>query len=106
MTIDFIGRSGVGGGSSFGDTRLGVLYGAAASRGNVIQQSATTILSHITGGKNLNTGRPTDDPKKATVKVRINEDMAEWLDKESRKTGKTISELIRDGIELLMLRKS
>ena len=54
----------------------------------------------------MNTGRPTDDPKKATVKVRINEDMAEWLDKESRKTGKTISELIRDGIELLMLRKS
>lgn len=54
----------------------------------------------------MNTGRPTTDPKRETVKVRINDDMSEWLERESSKAGKTVSELIRDGIELLMSRKA
>ena len=44
-------------------------------------------------------GRPTTDHKNNPIRVRLNEDMREWIEKKSELTGITISQLIRDMIE-------
>jgi predicted DNA-binding protein len=43
----------------------------------------------------MRTGRPTTEKKDNVVKVRISEEMNKYLEKESKKTGKSISEVIR-----------
>lgn len=43
-------------------------------------------------------GRPTDDPKKLMIKLRISNEDAEKLDFCTKKTNKTKSEIIREGI--------
>lgn len=44
-------------------------------------------------------GRPTTDHKNNPIRVRLNEDMRDWIEKKSELTGITISQLIRDMIE-------
>lgn len=41
-------------------------------------------------------GRPTTDPKGDSIRVRLNEDMKEWLFKKSEREKKTVSQIIRD----------
>lgn len=41
-------------------------------------------------------GRPTTDPKGDSIRVRVNEDMRMLLEKESLRSGKSISQIIRD----------
>ena len=41
-------------------------------------------------------GRPTTDPKGDSIRVRLNDEMREWLFKKSEREKKTVSQLIRD----------
>lgn len=41
-------------------------------------------------------GRPTTDPKGDSIRLRVNDDMREWLFKKSEKEKKSVSEIIRD----------
>ena len=50
-------------------------------------------------------GRPTTDHKNNPIRVRLNEDMRDWIEKKSELTGITISQLIRDMIENEMKNK-
>lgn len=43
-------------------------------------------------------GRPTLDHKNNPIRIRLNDEMKEWVEIESNKTGKTISQIIRDMI--------
>ena len=47
----------------------------------------------------MRTGRPTTDKKDNVVKVRISEEMNKYLETESKKTGKSVSEIIRECIK-------
>lgn len=44
-------------------------------------------------------GRPTSDRKNNPIRVRLNEEMRDWVEKKSESTGITISQIIRDMIE-------
>lgn len=44
----------------------------------------------------MNNGRPTTDPKGVSIRVRVNEEMKNWLFKNAEKQKKTVSQLIRD----------
>lgn len=44
-------------------------------------------------------GRPTIDHKNNPIRVRLNEEMRDWIEYRSKITGLTISQLIRDMIE-------
>ena len=48
----------------------------------------------------MRTGRPTTDKKDRVVKVRVSEEMYKDLETESKKTGKSISEIIRECIRM------
>ena len=50
----------------------------------------------------MRTGRPTTDKKDKVVKVRISEKMYKYIEIESKKTGKSISEIIRERIGMLI----
>lgn len=50
----------------------------------------------------MNHGRPTTDPKPNRIIVRLNDDMAEWIEKESKRTGNSISDIAREAIMMLM----
>ena len=41
-------------------------------------------------------GRPTTDPKGDSIRVRVNDDMRMLLEKESLRSGESISQIIRD----------
>ena len=41
-------------------------------------------------------GRPTTDPMGDSIRVRVNDDMRMLLEKESLRSGKSISQIIRD----------
>lgn len=42
--------------------------------------------------------RTTNDPKGDSIRVRLNDDMREYLVSKSRKTGKSMSDIVRDMI--------
>ena len=44
-------------------------------------------------------GRPTDNPKNTMLRIRIDNKTVEKLDMISYKTGKSKSEIVRDGID-------
>ena len=50
----------------------------------------------------MRTGRPTSESKNNVVKIRVSEDMRKYLETESSKSGKSISEIIRDCIRKSM----
>lgn len=50
-------------------------------------------------------GRPTIDHKNNPIRVRLNEEMRDWIEYRSKITGLTISQLIRDMIENEMKNK-
>lgn len=50
-------------------------------------------------------GRPTIDHKNNPIRVRLNEEMRNWIEYRSKITGLTISQLIRDMIENEMKNK-
>lgn len=52
----------------------------------------------------MRTGRPTQDKKDFTVKLRINEDTKRWLDMNSARNGMSVSEFIREIISKAMVR--
>lgn len=51
-------------------------------------------------------GRPTSDPKGNSIRIRLNEEMREYLFKKSEKEKKTISQVIRDIIAIDMKSKN
>lgn len=44
----------------------------------------------------MNTGRPTSDPKVESIRVRVNDDMKDWLYGMSKRKCKSVSQIIRD----------
>lgn len=44
-------------------------------------------------------GRPTQDKKEQTLKLRLNDEMREWIEKNADSNGVTMSEYIRGLIE-------
>ena len=80
------------------DTRPGVLTGAAGALNELHEESTIFILSYIKEIE-MPRGRPTTDHKNNPIRVRLNEDMRDWIEKKSELTGITISQLIRDMIE-------
>lgn len=52
----------------------------------------------------MRTGRPTSDKKEQTLKLRLNEEMREWVEAQSDRQGISMSEYIRCLIEADMER--
>lgn len=50
----------------------------------------------------MRTGRPTEDKKDNVIKVRTGEEIKRYLELESKRTGKSISEIIRCCIKKCM----
>lgn len=50
----------------------------------------------------MSRGRKTDDPKPIYLSVRVNHETKTELDMKSEKTGKTVSEIIREAIEIIL----
>ena len=46
----------------------------------------------------MNTGRPTSDKKGESIRIRLNEDMRQYVERKSKATGKSISEIFREYI--------
>lgn len=51
-------------------------------------------------------GRTTTDPKETTLKLRINEEMRNFVEKSAKRKGITMSEYVRDLIRSEMRRKN
>lgn len=47
-------------------------------------------------------GRPTTDPKVNTLRIRLNDEMNQWLFKMSENRGITVSQLMREIVEQAM----
>ena len=47
----------------------------------------------------MNTGRPTLDKKEQTLKLRLNDEMREWIERRAYENGISMSEYIRNLIE-------
>lgn len=47
-------------------------------------------------------GRPTTDPKVNTIRIRLNDDMNQWLFRTSENRGITVSQLMREIVEQAM----
>lgn len=47
----------------------------------------------------MKTGRPTSDKKEQTLKLRLNDEMREWIERRSYECGISMSEYIRNLIE-------
>ena len=74
------------------------MTGTAGSANELHEESTIFILSYIKEIE-MPRGRPTTDHKNNPIRVRLNEDMRDWIEKKSELTGITISQLIRDMIE-------
>lgn len=66
--------------------------------GELHEESTIFILSYIKEIE-MPRGRPTSDHKNNPIRVRLNDEMREWIEEKSTITGRTISQLIRDMIE-------
>lgn len=53
----------------------------------------------------MHRGRPTTDHKNNPIRVRLNDEMRDWIEYRSKITGLTISQLIRNMIENEMKNK-
>ena len=80
------------------DTRPGVLTNAAGAPNELHEEPTIFILSYIKENE-MPRGRPTSDHKNNPIRVRLNDEMREWIEEKSTITGRTISQLIRDMIE-------
>ena len=78
--------------------RVGVLTERRRRPNELHEESTIFILSYIKETK-MPRGRPTTDHKNNPIRIRLNEDMRDWIEKKSESTGITISQLIRDMIE-------
>lgn len=50
----------------------------------------------------MNQGRPTTDPKGESIRIRLNEEMKQWIFRKSLKDGITVSQIIRDLVDAEM----
>ena len=50
----------------------------------------------------MRTGRPTTDKKEQTIKLRLNDEMRRWIERQSYKAGVSMSEYIRELIRMDM----
>lgn len=74
------------------------------SVGELHEESTIFILSYIKEIE-MPRGRPTTDHKNNPIRIRLNEEMRDWIEKKSESTGITISQFIRDMIENEMKNK-
>lgn len=80
------------------DTRPGVLTERTHRPNELHEEPTIFILSYIKENE-MPRGRPTSDHKNNPIRVRLNDEMREWIEEKSTITGRTISQLIRDMIE-------
>lgn len=80
------------------DTRPGVLTGTAGAPNEFNEEPNLSISSYIKEIE-MPRGRPTADHKNNPIRVRLNDEMREWIEKKTEITGRTISQIIRDMIE-------
>ena len=78
--------------------RRGVLTNLAEPPNELHEKSTIFILSYIKEIE-MPRGRPTSDHKNNPIRVRLNDEMREWIEEKSTITGRTISQIIRDMIE-------
>ena len=80
------------------ETGVGVLTNRPNRLNELHEESTIFILSYIKEIE-MPRGRPTSDHKNNPIRVRLNNEMREWIEEKSTITGRTISQLIRDMIE-------
>lgn len=76
----------------------GVLTEPAGAPNEFNEEPNLSISSYIKEIE-MPRGRPTADHKNNPIRVRLNDEMREWIEKKSEITGRTISQIIRDMIE-------
>ena len=61
-----------------------------------LSKSDLLLLSYIIRRYNMPKGRPTNNPKGESIRIRITDDMRAKLERESFQTGLSISQIIRN----------
>lgn len=78
------------------DDREGVIYRPLAGVVNNSSKEPIVFCPTYIRNDDMTKGRPTTDPKGDSIRVRVNDDMRMLLEKESLRSGKSISQIIRD----------
>ena len=78
------------------DDREGVIYRPLASVVSNSSKEPIVFCPTYIRNDDMTKGRPTTDPKGDSIRVRVNDDMRMLLEKESLRSGKSISQIIRD----------
>ena len=87
-------------GQALGRRRTGAgVLGNHAHRPNELHEESTIFILSYIKEIEMPRGRPTSDHKNNPIRVRLNDEMREWIEEKSTITGRTISQLIRDMIE-------
>ena len=77
-------------------TREGVYMDAPNGLMSAPSKSDLLLLSYIIRRCNMPKGRPTNNPKGESIRIRITDDMRAKLERESFQTGLSISQIIRN----------
>lgn len=77
-------------------TREGVYIDALNGLMSATSKSDLLLLSYIIRRCNMPKGRPTNNPKGESIRIRITDDMRTKLERESFQTGLSISQIIRN----------
>ena len=83
------------------DTRHGVLTEPPGAPNELHEEPTIFILSYIKEIKTMK-GRPTTDPKVNTLRIRLNDEMNQWLFRTSESRSITVSQLMREIVEQAM----
>lgn len=78
------------------DDREGVIYRPLAGVVSNSSKEPIVFCPAYIRNDDMTKGRPTTDPKGDSIRVRVNDDMRMLLEKESLRSGKSISQIIRD----------
>lgn len=79
--------------------RVGGVLTESPHRPNELHEKPNLFILSYIKEIDMPRGRPTVDHKNNPIRVRLNDEMREWIEGKSTITGKTISQLIRDMIE-------
>lgn len=79
-----------------GQAREGVYITSHNRLMSSTSKSDSLLLSYIIRRRDMSKGRPTDNPKGESIRIRITDDMRKCLEKKSFQTGQSISQIIRN----------
>ena len=78
------------------DDREGVIYRPLAGVVSNSRKEPIVFCPTYIRNDDMTKGRPTTDPKGDSIRVRVSDDMRILLEKESKQTGQSISQIIRN----------